>query len=298
MIIFYLEKLTIPCKLYCEAYARCPRKAHQNSGGYDLFATESRVLRAGERGLMRVDLQMAIPEGYYGIIAGRSGLADSRGVVTFPGTIDSDYRGIVCVILFNFGKDCYKVKIGSRIAQKIISKCDDVTFLLYLLTTKDKDCIFNFELMLGIRFFMKKSAKEFHFAILDLYFKILYKGSLYCFCNEYSGCEDFCWRKGYCPICRVLIDLHDTEKLCDYAQFNFGRLCEIADSFYPYLEECFEVMCTADLMELFSSYQHSTYPRGNYTGTKTELTLEEEIAFTTKLKRLNGEARYLKNMYE
>ena len=130
MIIFYLEKLTIPYKLYCETLARCPRKAHQNSAGYDLFATESRVLRAAERGLVRVDPLMAIPEGYYGIIARRSGLANSRGVVAFTGTIDSDYRGIVCVILFNIGKDCYKVEIGSRIAQLIISKCYDVTFLL------------------------------------------------------------------------------------------------------------------------------------------------------------------------
>ena len=166
------------------------------------------------------------------------------------------------------------------------------------MTTKDKNCSFNFGLMLGIRFLMKKSAKELHFAILSLYFKILYKGSLYCFCNEYSGCEDFYWRKGYCPLCCVLIDLHDTEKLCDYAQFDFARLCEIADSFYPYFEECFEVMRTTDLIELFSGHQHSTYARDNYTGTKTELTLEEEIAFTTKLKMLSGEARYLKNMYE
>ena len=130
MIIFNLEKLTILYKLFCEAYARCPRKAHQNSAGYDWFVTESSVLRAGERGLVRVDLQIAIPEGYYGIIAGRSGVANSRGVVAFPGTIDSDYRGIVCAILFNFGKDCYKVEIGSRIAQLIISKCYDLTFLL------------------------------------------------------------------------------------------------------------------------------------------------------------------------
>ena len=57
-------------------------------------------------------------------------------------------------------------------------------------------------------------------------------------------------------------------------------------------------MRTTDLTELFNGHQHCTYTRDNYTGTKTELTLEEEIAFTTKLKRLNGEARYLKNMYE
>ena len=83
-------------------YARAPTKAYPGSAGYDLYSSECRVLTAGERALIRVDLQMAIPEEYYGSIVGRSGLANSRGVVAFPGTTDSDYRGIACVILLFF----------------------------------------------------------------------------------------------------------------------------------------------------------------------------------------------------
>ena len=89
---------------------------------------------------------------------------------------------------------------------------------------KEKKCIFNLGLMLGISFFMAKNAKELHFAILDMFLKVLYKGGLYCFCIEYSGCEDYYWTKRYCPLCQIPVDLHDTEKLCDYAQFDFDGL--------------------------------------------------------------------------
>ena len=135
--------------------------------------------------------------------------------------------------------------------------------------------------MLGISFFMAKNAKELHFAILDMFLKVLYKGGLYCFCIEYSGCEDYYWTKRYCPLCQIPVDLHDTKKLCD-----FDGLCRIALKFVPYLEECFDVMDNETLIELFNNRQHSTYTRDSYTGAKTETNLEEEIEFTTKLKRL------------
>ena len=111
-------------------YARISTKAYPGSVGYDLYVSERKVLRAGERALIRIDIQLAIPKGYYGSIVGRSGLANSRGVVAFPGTLGSDYREIVCVILFNLGHDYCKVEKGCRIAQLIIRKCYDVTFVL------------------------------------------------------------------------------------------------------------------------------------------------------------------------
>ena len=95
-----------------------------------MYASECKVLRAGERALIRVDLQMAIPDDNYGSVVGRLGLANSRGVVAFLGTIDAGYRGIICVILFNFSNDCYKVEKGNRIVQLIIRKCYDVDFVL------------------------------------------------------------------------------------------------------------------------------------------------------------------------
>ena len=159
---------------------------------------------------------------------------------------------------------------------------------------KEKKCIFNLSLMLGIHFFMVRNAKELHFAILDIFLKVLYKGGLYYFCDEYSGYEDYYWRKRYCTLCQIPVDLHNTEKLCDYAQCAFDELCKIALNFVPYLEECFDVMDSETLIELFNDRQHSTYTRDSYTG---ETTLEEKIEFTTKLKRLNGEEKYFKDLY-
>ena len=97
--------------------------------------------------------------------------------------------------------------------------------------------------------------------------------------------------------CQIPIDLHDTKKLCDYTQFDFARLCKMALKFVPYLEKCSDVMDTETLIELFNDRQHSSYIRDSYMGAKTETTLEEEIEFSTKLKRHNGEEKYFKNLY-
>ena len=66
---------------------------------------------------------IAIPEGYYGRIVGCSGLANTHGITVHNGTIDSDYRGIVCVVLFNLFNEEYVVETGNRIGQLIIERC-------------------------------------------------------------------------------------------------------------------------------------------------------------------------------
>ena len=64
--------------------------------------------------------------------------------------------------------------------QQITEKIKEVTIEE---PPKEKKCIFNLGLMLGIRFFMVRNAKELHFAILDMFLKVLYKGGFYCFCD-------------------------------------------------------------------------------------------------------------------
>ena len=59
---------------------------------------------------------MAIPKGYYGKIEGGSGLANTHGITVYNGTVDSDYRGKVCVVLFNLSDEEYIVETGNRIA--------------------------------------------------------------------------------------------------------------------------------------------------------------------------------------
>ena len=68
------------------------------------------------------DIQIAVPEGTYGRVAPRSGLAHKHFIDVGAGVIDRDYRGNVGVILFNFGTSAFKVNKGDRIAQLICEK--------------------------------------------------------------------------------------------------------------------------------------------------------------------------------
>ena len=80
------------------------------------------------RTLIRLDLLTAIPEDYYRWIEGRSGLENICGIIVHNGTIDSDYRGIVCVVLFNL-LNKYLVEAGNRISQLIITCCFRTKFV-------------------------------------------------------------------------------------------------------------------------------------------------------------------------
>ena len=94
------------------------------SAGYDLHAAcdGEVVVEPGKAVLVPAGFEMAVPPGYEAQIRPRSGLAlKSRiGLLNSPGTIDSDYRGEVGVILFNFGDEDFTVSRGDRIAQMIV----------------------------------------------------------------------------------------------------------------------------------------------------------------------------------
>ena len=101
-----------------------PDYATPDAAGMDLLAAveEDLVIAPGERKLISTGLKMAIPPGYEGQVRPRSGLALRHGVTLLntPGTIDSDYRGIVGVILVNLGNEDFTVRRGDRIAQMLI----------------------------------------------------------------------------------------------------------------------------------------------------------------------------------
>ena len=103
-----------------------PEYATDGSSGLDLrAAVESEIkIEKGKVGLVPTNLRVEIPTGYEIQIRPRSGLAvkNGIGVLNSPGTIDSDYRGEIKVILFNFGEDDFIIKRGDRIAQMILSK--------------------------------------------------------------------------------------------------------------------------------------------------------------------------------
>ncbi|HEX3555488.1 MAG TPA: dUTP diphosphatase [Thermoanaerobaculia bacterium] len=102
-----------------------PSAASPGSSGFDLRAAvqEETVLRPGERLLVPTGLVLEIPPGWEGQVRPRSGLAlrHGIGVVNAPGTIDSDYRGEVAVILINLGEAPFPLKRGDRIAQLVIT---------------------------------------------------------------------------------------------------------------------------------------------------------------------------------
>jgi dUTP pyrophosphatase len=104
-----------------------PAYETHGSAGMDLRAAvpehEPMVLRPGARDLVPTGLAMALPEGFEAQVRPRSGLAAKAGVTCLntPGTIDSDYRGEVKVILINLGPEDFVIRRGDRIAQMIIA---------------------------------------------------------------------------------------------------------------------------------------------------------------------------------
>ena len=76
-------------------------KAFPTSAGYDLYAAERKTIVSHGRELIKTDLCLKIPKGYYQRVVERSGLTNFKWIFAFNGTLDADYRRNVCVVLFN-----------------------------------------------------------------------------------------------------------------------------------------------------------------------------------------------------
>jgi len=99
-----------------------PTRGSTFAAGLDLYSLTSQLIPKNSRALIKTGLSVAIPTNHYGRIAPRSGLALNSGIDVGAGVVDSDYRGEVCVLLFNFGEADFLVAEGMRIAQIIIEK--------------------------------------------------------------------------------------------------------------------------------------------------------------------------------
>jgi dUTP pyrophosphatase len=112
-----------------------PLPAYQTPGSaaLDLHAavTEDTVIAAGGFGLVPTGLKVAIPEGFEIQIRPRSGLALKHGLIVpnSPGTIDSDYRGEVQVILANLGREPFTITRGMRIAQAVLARVEQAVLV-------------------------------------------------------------------------------------------------------------------------------------------------------------------------
>lgn len=107
-----------------------PSHGSPGSAGFDLRAAldQEVVIRPGERLLVPTGVVLEIPAGWEGQVRPRSGLAlrHGIGVVNAPGTIDSDYRGEVAVILINLGEAPFNLNRGDRIAQLVFARAETV----------------------------------------------------------------------------------------------------------------------------------------------------------------------------
>ncbi len=122
------EKISLKIKRLNDKFNDIPLPAYATKGssGMDIRAAvkESLIVEPGEVVLVPTNLSFEIPVGYEVQVRPRSGLAAKHGIgiLNSPGTIDSDYRGEVKIILMNFSKEKFEISRGDRIAQLILSK--------------------------------------------------------------------------------------------------------------------------------------------------------------------------------
>lgn len=110
-----------------------PKYETPGSAGMDLLAaiSDDIIIKSHESKLIKTGIAIALEKGYEAQIRPRSGLAlkNNITVLNTPGTIDCDYRGEICVILINHGKEDFVVGKGMRIAQMVISKYEQAEII-------------------------------------------------------------------------------------------------------------------------------------------------------------------------
>lgn len=115
-----------------EPGAQAPSYQTDGSAGADLraYLAAPLTIAPGKRALVPTGMSLELPPGYEAQVRSRSGLAASRGIACLnaPGTIDSDYRGEVKVILMNHGDDAFTVEPGDRIAQLVVAPVSRAEF--------------------------------------------------------------------------------------------------------------------------------------------------------------------------
>ncbi|XP_053695744.1 deoxyuridine 5'-triphosphate nucleotidohydrolase [Sabethes cyaneus] len=107
-------------KLSANAFA--PTKGSEKAAGFDLKSAYDCVVPARGKALVMTDIQVQLPEGCYGRVAPRSGLAVKNFIDVGAGVVDEDYRGNLGVVLFNHSDAEFKVTRGDRIAQFICER--------------------------------------------------------------------------------------------------------------------------------------------------------------------------------
>lgn len=111
-------------KLYPEAIL--PQTMRPGDAAMDFYSLKDYLIKVGERVIVETGVAIAIPNGFWGNIRDRSGLAAKHGLHTIAGVIDPNYRGEILVAMVNLGGEDYQIKAGDRIAQMLIQKFEDI----------------------------------------------------------------------------------------------------------------------------------------------------------------------------
>ena len=99
-----------------------PKRGSALAAGLDVCSIDDLTIAPRHRVMARTGLAVAIPHGFYGRVAPRSGLAAKNGLDVLAGVIDSDYRGEVCCLLYNTGDETISLPAGSKICQLIVEQ--------------------------------------------------------------------------------------------------------------------------------------------------------------------------------
>lgn len=105
--------------------AKIPSKANPQDAGFDIYALDGGCIAPKMRLMIPTGIAVAIPRGWYGRVAPRSGLAHNYGLDVLAGVVDSTYRGELKVILINHGSGDFKFEAGDRIAQLVLERCGE-----------------------------------------------------------------------------------------------------------------------------------------------------------------------------
>ena len=123
----------VEVKVVREKGVELPKYETKGSAGMDVRANikESITLKSLERILIPTGLRVAIPEGYEIQVRPRSGLAIKHGITMLntPGTVDSDYRGELKVIVVNLSNEAYTIEPNERIGQFVLNKIEQIEFV-------------------------------------------------------------------------------------------------------------------------------------------------------------------------
>lgn len=112
--------------------AKLPIRGTLFSAGWDLHSVEKIMIDPQTMARVKTGLAVAVPEGFELQIRPRSGLSFKHQIIILnsPGTIDSDYRGEIMVLLYNLGASPVPIEIGDRIAQAVLNKYEEISFEL------------------------------------------------------------------------------------------------------------------------------------------------------------------------